>query len=399
MIPRTMLEIAAAHQPDWSAPEELAAVRNALRTRPPLVDAHSCYALAGELEFVARGEAVVIQAGDCAELFSDSARHRVQAKASQLHHLCETAETAGVPTVRIGRFAGQFAKPRSCATEVLPDGTEIPVYRGDAVNGVTPTAAARRADPARMLTAYDLAASGLDALFMRQLLLLEGGSGIGSLLAPTYISHEALLLDFEHALLRPDPARGGDYASSAHMVWIGERTRQLDHAHLAFAERITNPVGVKIGPNATPEELIAIVDRLATGHRRGRLSLIIRMGADKIADRLPALVAALGTRAGQVTWLCDPMHGNTKKTTTGQKTRVVTEIQAEITRFCRILREHRVHPGGLHLEVSPDPVTECVDTVAELSGALDLDRYESACDPRLNPEQAQRVVRHFTRSL
>ncbi|MFJ4101377.1 3-deoxy-7-phosphoheptulonate synthase [Amycolatopsis japonica] len=399
MIPRTMLEIAAAHQPDWSAPEKLAAVRNELRTRPPLVDTHSCYALAGELEFVARGEAVVIQAGDCAELFSDSARHRVQAKASQLHHLCETAETAGVPTVRIGRFAGQFAKPRSCVTEVLPDGTEIPVYRGDAVNGVTPTAVARRADPARMLTAYDLAASGLDALFMRQLLLLEGGSGIGSLLAPTYISHEALLLDFEHALLRPDPARGGDYASSAHMVWIGERTRQLDHAHLAFAERITNPVGVKIGPNATPDELIAIVDRLATGHRRGRLSLIIRMGAEKIADRLPALVAALGRRAGQVTWLCDPMHGNTKKTTTGQKTRVVTEIQAEITRFCRILREHRVHPGGLHLEVSPDPVTECVDTVAELSGALDLDRYESACDPRLNPEQAQRVVRHFTRSL
>ncbi|WP_410598265.1 3-deoxy-7-phosphoheptulonate synthase [Amycolatopsis sp. lyj-90] len=399
MIPHALLEIAAAHQPEWSTPGELAAVRNELLGRPPLVDAHSCHALAGELEFVARGEAVVIQAGDCAELFSDSERHRVQAKASQLHHLCDTAEFAGIPAVRIGRFAGQFAKPRSCATETLPDGTEIPVYRGDAVNGLNPTATARRADPARMLTAYDLAANGLDALFMRQLLLSEGDSGISSMLAPTYISHEALLLDFERALLRPDPARGGTYASSAHMVWIGERTRQLDHAHLALAEQINNPVGVKIGPTATPEELIAIVDRLATGHRRGRLTLIIRMGAEKIADRLPALVAALGTRAGEVAWLSDPMHGNTKKTVTGQKTRVVTEIQDEIGHFCRILREQRVHPGGLHLEVSPDPVTECVDTTADLTGSLDFDRYESACDPRLNPIQAQQVVRHFTRLL
>ncbi|WP_370937620.1 3-deoxy-7-phosphoheptulonate synthase [Amycolatopsis sp. cg13] len=399
MIPRAVLEIAAAHQPAWPAPDAVAAVRSELRARPPLVDAQSCHALAGELEFVARGEAVVIQAGDCAELFADSGRHRIQAKASQLHHLCETAETAGVPTVRIGRFAGQFAKPRSCATETLADGEEIPVYRGDAVNGLSPTAEARRPDPARMLTAYDVAARGLDALFMRQLLLSEGSSGISSMLAPTYISHEALLLDFEQALLRHDPARGGSYASSAHLVWIGERTRQLDHAHLAFAEQITNPVGVKIGPTATADELNAVVDRLAAGHRPGRLSLIIRMGAEKIAGRLPALVASLGSRAGHVTWLCDPMHGNTRKTGSGRKTRVVTEIQAEIRHFCRILREHRVHPGGLHLEVSPDPVTECVDTPAELTGALALDRYESACDPRLNPVQAQEVVRHFTRLL
>ncbi|MDT8915986.1 3-deoxy-7-phosphoheptulonate synthase [Amycolatopsis sp. PS_44_ISF1] len=399
MIPQAVLEITAAHQPDWPVPAELAAVRRELRARPPLVDAHSCHALAGELEFVARGEAVVIQAGDCAELFADSARHRVQAKASQVHQLCEIVESAGIPAVRIGRFAGQFAKPRSCATEILADGSEIPVYRGDAVNGLAPTAAARRPDPARLLTAYDFTARGLDALFMRQLLLSEGSSGIGSMLAPTYISHEALLLDFEHGLLRPDPARGGAYASSAHLVWIGERTRQLDHAHLAFAERITNPVGVKIGPGATPEELIAIVDRLAAGRGRGGLILIIRMGAQKIADRLPTLVAALGSRAGQVSWLCDPMHGNTRKTSTGRKTRVVTEIQAEIEQFCRILRERRLHPGGLHLETSPDPVTECLDTMAGLTGSREPDRYESACDPRLNPVQAEQVVRHFTRLL
>ncbi|GAA3873260.1 3-deoxy-7-phosphoheptulonate synthase class II [Saccharothrix violaceirubra] len=395
---RESLAVEAAQQPQWSTRERLDAVVDELRRRPPLVDAESCHALAAELEFVARGESFVVQVGECAELFADSSRARIQAKAAQVHGLCEIVEAVGLPTVRIGRFAGQYGKPRSSDTETLPDGTALPVYRGDAVNDLAPTASARRADPLRLLAAYDHAASGLNALFMRQL-LLPGNSGLSAMLAPTYISHEALLLDFERALVRPDPVRGGEYASSAHMVWIGERTRQLDHAHLAFAAAIGNPVGVKIGPTARPEDVVAIVDRLAAGRRPGRLCLIVRMGVDAIADRLPHLVTALGESARDVVWLSDPMHGNTVRTNAGRKTRVVSDVLREVERFCAVLRRHGCHPGGVHLEATPDPVSECLATRADLASGAEPDRFESACDPRLNGEQAEQVVRHVAELL
>ncbi|MFD4401537.1 3-deoxy-7-phosphoheptulonate synthase [Nocardia sp. NPDC058499] len=386
-------EIKAAHQPDWPDPKLLDDVVDELQRRQPLVEAQACHALAGELEFVARGESFVIQAGECAELFADSTRPRIQAKAAQLHQLCDVVEAIGLPTVGIGRFAGQYAKPRSKPTEMRTDGSVVPVYLGDAVNGLAPTEAARRADPTRLLRAYDHAAEGLHSLFMRQLLLADGDKTC-SMLAPTYISHEALILPFESALVRADHVKGGRYASSAHMLWIGERTRQLDHAHLRFAESINNPVGVKLGPSTEPPDLVEIVETLTRGRPAGRLCLVVRQGVDKIAERLPRLVTALGGRARDVVWLSDPMHGNTRTTTSGQKTRVLADMMDEVEQFSNILRKHGCWPGGLHLEITPDAVTECVATHRELASGPDLSRYESACDPRLNPGQAEQLVRH-----
>lgn len=376
----------AAQQPGWDA-AELAGVTEELRSRAPLVDAGSCHALRGELEIVARGEAFVIQGGDCAERFSDSAAPRVQQKAAQLDALGDLVEQiAGLPVVRVGRLAGQYAKPRSSPTETGPDGTVLPVYRGDAVNDPEPESRARRADARRLLRAYDHAATALDALFLNQFLLPTAG------LSPTYVSHEALLLDFERALVRPDDLRGGWYGSSGHMLWIGERTRQLDGAHVEFAAGINNPLGVKIGPTATPGDVAAIIELLADGHPAGRLTLIVRMGAGAIAAALPPLLAGLGARAREVVWLCDPMHGNTVRSMSGRKTRVVSDVAAEVEAFCAVLRAHGVHPGGLHLELTPDDVTECVDTYDHLA-ADDFPRFSSACDPRLDGPQSERVVR------
>ncbi|NHD19430.1 MULTISPECIES: 3-deoxy-7-phosphoheptulonate synthase [unclassified Actinopolyspora] len=388
--------VKAAHQPDWADPELLAEVLAQLGERPPLVSAESVRALSGELEFVARGEAFVIQAGECAELFADSGHARIQHKSAQLHQLADRMEEVGLPTVRLGRFAGQYAKPRSSRTETSPDGTVVPSYFGDAVNEVSPTTAARRLDPARLLSAYDHAAGALDALFMRQLLLSEGASGVSSMLAPTYISHEALLLDFEHSLIRTDHVKGSSYASSAHQLWIGERTRQLDHAHIKFAEAINNPVGVKLGPTAEPREVAELGERLAAGRTIGRLSLVVRMGARQLAGRLPAIIDALGPRAREVVWLCDPMHGNTVHAEDGTKTRVLSHVLAEVDQFYEVLRAQGCWPGGLHLEATPDDVTECVDSPDELTSTPACRRFESACDPRLNPTQAEQVVRRAT---
>jgi 3-deoxy-7-phosphoheptulonate synthase len=367
----------AAQQPPWTSAEELYNVCDDLRTRPPLVDSADCHALHADLAAVAAGEAFVIQGGDCAERFADSAAHRVEAKAAHLTALGDrvTAKT-GLPAVHIGRLAGQYSKPRSSSMETVPDGRSLAVYRGDAVNEPHQTVFARRSDPQRLLLAYDHAATALSALRPRS----------------TYTSHEALLLDFEEALVRPDNAYGSEYASSAHLLWIGERTRQLDGAHLAFAERIANPVGVKIGPKTTPSDVAAITRRLARDHAPGRLMLISRMGASAVADRLPALLDAAGPYADRIVWLCDPMHGNTCLTASGEKTRVLTEIVREVAGFFGALRAAGVRPGGLHLELTPDAVTECVDSTADLLRTEPLERYESACDPRLNPEQTEHLL-------
>jgi 3-deoxy-7-phosphoheptulonate synthase len=363
----------AAQQPPWTSLEELYDVCDNLRSRPPLVDSTDCHALRADLADVAAGEAFVVQGGDCAERFADSAAHRVEAKAAHLTSLGDrvTAST-GLRTVHIGRLAGQYSKPRSSEIETVADGRRLAVYRGDAVNEPEQTVFGRRSDPRRLLLAYDHAATALSALRPRS----------------TYTSHEALLLDFEEALVRRDDAYASEYASSAHLLWIGERTRQLDGAHLAFAERISNPVGVKIGPKTTPADIATITRRLAGDHAPGRLTLISRMGADAVADRLPALLEAAGSYADRIVWLCDPMHGNTCLTASGEKTRVVTEIVREVAGFFVALRAAGVRPGGLHLELTPDAVTECVDRPEDLVRTRPLPRYESACDPRLNPEQA-----------
>ncbi|OKI17800.1 3-deoxy-7-phosphoheptulonate synthase [Saccharothrix sp. CB00851] len=369
------------HQPAWPSPEVLTRVLERLRELPPLVDAESCHALSDRLSAVARGEAVVLQAGECAELFTDSASPVVTAKVAQLHELSGRLRGSGRQVVPIGRLAGQYAKPRSHPTEMLPDGTEIPVYLGDAVNATAPTHSARRPDPVRLLAAYRHAARALLAM--------------GDL----HTSHEALLLDYEHALLRPDRVRGGWYASSAHTVWIGERTRELDGAHVDFAAGIGNPVGVKVGPTATPGDVRALVERLTAGHAPGRLCLVVRMGAARIGQRLPALADALRDHADRVVWLSDPMHGNTTRSPHGRKTRIVEVMAREVEVFCAVLRAHGARPGGLHLEVSPDDVTECVDRPADLVTEPDFSRYTSACDPRLNRRQASALVGRFAELL
>ncbi len=380
----------AAHQPVWAEPLAVPGVLAELGGRHPLVEPSECHALRHELAEVTEGRAFVVQGGDCAEPFADARGQRIRAKASQLEGLADLFEAATVvPVVRIGRFAGQYAKPRSQPTEVLPDGRVLPVFFGEAVNGPEPDERARRTDVKRLLAAYDHAIEALDSLFLNRFLPIVTDSGRAAY-APTYVSHEALLLEYEQALVRPDP-RGGWYASSAHLVWIGERTRALDGAHVAFAESITNPVGVKVGPTATVDDVAELVDRLGTVP--GRLTLVVRMGAETIRERLPILLDGLGDRARRVAWLSDPMHGNTRRTAAGQKTRVLSELCAEVREFFQALTERGLHPGGLHLELTPDTVTECVDAVSALDDPHPLPRYESTCDPRLNGFQAEAVVR------
>ncbi|MEV5727953.1 MULTISPECIES: 3-deoxy-7-phosphoheptulonate synthase [Streptomyces] len=386
---RLLIPSRAVQQPDWTRWDDLDRVLAELSGRPALVSEETTAALREELAFVARGTAFVVQAGDCAELFSDSTPERIRAKATALHTLGDLFESlTKIPVVRIGRFAGQYAKPRSNPWEQLPDGSRVPVYRGDAVNGAEPTAAARQPDPHRLLRAYELTRQALAELRTPR----PTAGTVTSVLAPTYISHEALLLEYEHALLRSD-THGGRYASSAPFLWIGERTRQPDHAHIDLAAAISNPVGVKVGPDASAADVTALLDRLNPAARPGRLTLIVRMGAQRIGTALPALLDGLGPRAAEAIWMTDPMHGNTRTTAAGQKSRVLTDVLAEVETFFTVMRAHGLHAGGLHLESAPDDVTECVARPADLDDETPLPRYESACDPRLNPAQAEEVVR------
>lgn len=385
---RLLLAARARQQPEWASLDGLRHVLHTLEEQPQLVDASVCADLTAELARVARGEGFVLQIGECAERFADAEPATVLAKADQLHDLADIwADRAGRPVVRIGRIGGQYAKPRSSDTEMLPDGTVLPVYRGDAVNSPEPTAQARAADPGRLLAAYRHAETTLSTLFERDL-------GLSGQQAPerTYASHEALLLELEHALVRPVPGGSASYGSSGHFLWIGERTRQLDHAHVEFIASIANPVGVKIGRDATAADVRELVRLLNPDRSLGRLALIVRMGAAHVARRLPPLLDALGQDAAGVVWIGDPMHGNTRVNGAGQKVRSVADVRAEIEGFAAALRSRGLRPGGLMLETAHLPVTECVATSAELADTTPLPRYASACDPRLDPQQARDVV-------
>ncbi|MFD0823780.1 3-deoxy-7-phosphoheptulonate synthase, partial [Micromonospora zhanjiangensis] len=288
---------------------------------------------------------------------------------------------------------GQFAKPRSAAVEPGPDGTPLPVYRGDAVNSVEPTAPARTPDPRRLLTAYEMA-----------------GRVLAHLPSGVYTSHEALLTEYERALVRTDPATGRRYCSSAHLLWAGHRTRQPAGGHVDLPADLANPVAVKVGPGTTPADLTALVDRLDPYREPGRLTLITRFGAGEVRRHLPTLVAAVHRHGARPVWLCDPMHGNTIHTADRRKTRAVRDLFAEVLGFVDVLlrdlfaevlgfvdvlRAAGGHPGGLHLEMSPQDVTKCVEHRAEALGQPALPRYRTGCDPRLNDRQARRVVADF----
>jgi 3-deoxy-7-phosphoheptulonate synthase len=419
----------AAQQPTWPDAVALAGVVTELRSLPPLVVAHEVRTLRRRMASVAHGEAFLLQGGHCAETFVGSTANQVR---DLLRTLLQMALVltygASLPVVKVGRIAGQFAKPRSSDT----DAAGLPSYRGDAVNDIEPTVAARTPDPRRLIRTYLASASVLNLVrafatggladlgqvhdwnqdFVRRSpagelyermatdvdRALSFMQAIGFDLereglahsVEMFSSHEALLLDYEAALTRIEDAtpEGPAYDLSAHTVWIGERTRQLDGAHIAFAASVANPIGVKLGPRATPEEAVALAERLDPDRAAGRLSFVVRAGAGRVEAVLPPLVEKVRAGGWLPVWVCDPMHGNTRESATGYKTRHVDDVLAEVRSFFAVHAALGTWPGGVHLELTGDDVTECLGGGEKLSEA-DLDRrYETVCDPRLNTSQA-----------
>jgi 3-deoxy-7-phosphoheptulonate synthase len=354
---------------------------------PAPVDAAACRTLADDIARAASGRSFVLVGGDCAERLVDATPERIVTKAEHLHRMADAIAAAGLPVARIGRFGGQFAKPRSQPYEETGDGRLVPSYRDDATDGRDEDD--RRPDPSRLLAAHAATLGATQVLRRwdrdrRVAAMAERRPAPGR----TWLGHEALLLDYESALVRD----GGRHASSGHYLWIGDRTRQPDHGHVAFAAAVDNPIGVELGPDAAPGDVRALVEALdpADGHRPGRLSLIGRMGAPRCSTALPRLIDALGPRAGDVAWFVDPMHGNGRTNLHGQKTRLMTEITLEIAAFFTVLGRYGLWPAGIHLETTPDDVTECVDGPGDM--ARRLPDYRSACDPRLDPAQAAEVA-------
>ncbi|MFI6856796.1 3-deoxy-7-phosphoheptulonate synthase [Streptomyces sp. NPDC050416] len=380
----TSLEVSQApiarQQPQWADPAQVKQVRDVLAALPPLVEAESLSRLRGLLAKVAAGQAQVVQAGDCAEDPAECTAGDVERKVGLLNVLAGvmTAITHQ-PVVRVGRIGGQYAKPRSAHTEWI-GGVELPVYRGHMVNGPEPVPEARRPDPRRLLAGYRAASQVMAHLAPTPRARVEPA---------VWTSHEALLLDYEIPMLRRD--REGRVAlTSTHWPWIGERTRQLDGAHVALLADVVNPVACKVGPRMTVADLVALCARLDPGQEPGRLTLIARMGADATMDVLPPLVQAVRSAGHPVIWLVDPMHANTLTTAEGRKTRVVETIVREVAAFQAAVRAAGGTPGGIHLETTPDDVTECVDAH---HGIDRIGRnHTTLCDPRLNPRQAVSVV-------
>jgi 3-deoxy-7-phosphoheptulonate synthase len=373
----------ALQQPDWDDPEGVEHVRKRLRSAPPLVTYEDVTELRAHLAEAAAGTLQVVQCGDCAEDWDECTPEDIARKAGLLDVLAGTmAMTAHRPVLRVGRLAGQFAKPRSRPTETV-GGVELPVYRGHMVNSPEPDAELRRPDPSRLLTGY------LAAGTVMELLGWPAGRGRARPGAPVWTSHEALLLDYELPLVRRQPD-GRSLLTSTHWPWIGERTRQLDGAHVALLSSVVNPVACKVGPGMTPDELVALCERLDPGREPGRLTLIARMGAEAVGDRLPPLVSAVRAAGHPVVWLTDPMHGNTVTGPGGLKTRLVRTVVQEVEEFHTAVAGAGGVTGGLHLETTPDEVTECVAGQDDLQDTAT--KYTSLCDPRLNPRQAIAVA-------
>ncbi len=401
-----------------------------LATLPPLVFAGEARQLTSALAQVADGKAFLLQAGDCAESFDDFSADGIRDRLKVILQMAIVLSySAGVPTVKVGRIAGQFAKPRSADTELVGD-LEIPAFRGHIVNDIAPTAAARVPDPDRLLQAYHQSASTLNLLraFVKggfadlsrvhqwnqefvassregqryerlaeeidRALRFMRACGIASESHPNlhevdfFTSHEALVLGYEEALTRQDSLTGDWYDCSAHMVWVGERTRQLDGAHVEFLRGVGNPIGCKLGPTATTDEALALCEALNPDRVPGRLTLISRMGADAVEDRLRPLLAAVRDAGHPVVWACDPMHGNTFTSEGGKKTRHLDAVMTEIAGFFAAHRTEGTWPGGVHVELTGDDVTECLGGAEEIFDADLDDRYETMCDPRLNGRQS-----------
>jgi 3-deoxy-7-phosphoheptulonate synthase len=417
----------ALQQPQWPDHDRVQAVTRELAGLPPLVLAAECDQLKDRLAAVARGEAFLLQGGDCAETFAGTTADSIRGKFQTLLQMAVVLTyAASVPVVKVGRMAGQFGKPRSALTETR-DGLELPVYRGDAVNGLAFTPESRTPDPGRLLEAYHCASATLNLCRslasggyadLRQVhawnqdfvaanpagqryeqLAGEIDRAIEFMHAcgadprefravEFYSSHEALLLDYERALTRTDARRGQTYDLSAHLVWIGERTRDPRGAHVEFARRISNPIAVKVGPDASATEVLELIEALDPDSEPGRLTLTTRMGAGRIRQALPPLVEKVTASGATVIWVCDPMHGNTREAASGQKTRNFDDVLDEVAGFFEVHRALGTHPGGIHIEFTGDDVTECLGGGQPISESDLAFRYETACDPRLNRGQS-----------
>ncbi|MHB1986705.1 MAG: class II 3-deoxy-7-phosphoheptulonate synthase [Acidimicrobiales bacterium] len=428
--PGSWREHEAEQLPEWPDAAKAEAVHDQLRSLPPLVFAGEARRLTRVLGEVAAGRAFVLQAGDCAESFDDFSADSIRDKLKIILQMAVVLTYgSGVPVLKIGRIAGQFAKPRTSPTERVGD-LELPVFRGHIVNDDVPVPDGRIPDPTRMLTAYHQSASTLNLLraftkggfadlsqvhswnqqfvaasaegrryeaiaeeidralrFMRACGVdLTTDSPIHQV--DLFTSHESLLLGYEEAMTRQDSLTGLWYDCSAHFLWVGERTRQLDGAHVEFAKGIGNPVGCKIGPSVSPEEVVALCDQLNSDHIPGRLTLIARMGVGAVRDRLPPLVSAVREAGHVVVWQCDPMHANTFASESGRKTRHFDDVLGEIQGYFAVHRALGTWPGGVHVELTGDDVTECLGGIGDiLEEQLPL-RYTTACDPRLNARQS-----------
>ncbi|MFJ9693249.1 3-deoxy-7-phosphoheptulonate synthase [Kitasatospora sp. NPDC101183] len=381
----------AGQQPSWSDPARRDEVCADLAGRPVLARLPDLLRLRGELACVAAGDGLVLQAGDCAESFAECTPEHTAHKERALTRLGDAlAVTTGLPAVRIGRLAGQFAKPRSAPTEDV-DGRPLPVFRGHIVNSELPDAGSRRHDPDRMLRAYRAARTVAESLTRPQ----GPNRALGQ---RTWISHEALVMDYEAALVRFDESTGGWFLGSTHLPWIGERTRHSEGAHVRLLADVLNPVACKVSGTASARDLLDVVERLDPAREPGRLTLIARFGKDKVRAQLPALAQAVKNAGHPVVWLCDPMHGNTYKAANGLKTRRLDDVVDEIRGFVTALQSVGVRPGGLHLETAAVDVTECVGADVPDEEALTA-RYTSLCDPRLNPVQAALAVDSFVSAL
>lgn len=427
--PNSWREHPIVQQPQYPNQDALKIVESQLKSAPPLVFAEETRSLFKQLEDVCEGKAFLLQGGDCAESFSDFNAANIRDTFKTLLQMAVVLTYGGkCPVVKIARMAGQYAKPRSADLETI-DGVSLPSYRGDIINNFEFTEEARIPDPQRLMTAYHHSAATLNLLRA----FAQGGladlhqvnrwnmgfvaanplrekyqqladriqdalefmevCGINSSIAPSlketdlYTSHEALLLGYEEALTRRDHLSGDWYDCSAHFVWIGERTRQLDHAHIEFFKGIKNPIGVKVGPGMEPDDLIRLIDALNPDNIPGRLTLITRMGADVLPEKLPALVRRVQQEGRKVIWSSDPMHGNTEKATSGYKTRSFDNILREISQFFAVHKAEGSYAGGVHLEMTGQHVTECTGGAYGLSDDDLAQRYRTQCDPRLNADQ------------
>ena len=417
----------AAQQPTWPDQQVLKETIDTLNSVPPIVQPHECDVLRERLAGVARGEAFLLQGGDCAETFDANTAEGIRGKVRTLLQMAIVLTYgASLPVVKVGRMAGQYAKPRSTDLEAA---TGLASYRGDAVNELHGD---RTPDPRRLVRAYANSAAALN--FMRAIatdgsadlekvhdwntafvassplghkyeelatdieralaFMKACGLDIGSMPAThgveLYSSHEALLLEYERALTRHDDSGARAYALSGHLLWVGERTRQLDGAHVDLLSRVSNPIGLKLGPSTTPQEALALIEKLDPSQVPGRLTVISRMGAGRVRDVLPGIIEYVEDHRGpqSLIWCCDPMHGNTQETASGYKTRHFDDVLDEVHGFFEVHASLGTHPGGLHIELTGDEVTECLGGAQQLTAADLADRYETACDPRLNNGQS-----------